>query len=306
MKAVRIHSYGGRDKISVEDVPRPELHEGEVLVRVHDAGVNPVDWKIREGLLKELMPVEFPLTLGQDFAGVVEELGPGASKFKRGDEVFGFAHGSYAEFVGVNENAIALKPKNIDFATAASIPTAGLTAWQIVVDVAKVHEGQLVLIHGAAGGVGSFATQLAKWKGATLVANASQDDFPYLREIGVDDLIDYRTQKFEDRLFDVDVVIDLVGGAVLGRSYSVVKKNEGIVVSTVGAPDQNALDRRHARGERFLMKRNQNELSQLAELIEKKIVKPRIAQVLPLDEASRAQHMIERGHAHGKIVLSVQ
>lgn len=305
MKAVRIHSYGGSDKVTIEDAPRPALHEGEVLVHVRDAGVNPVDWKIREGFMKEVLQAQFPMTLGQDFAGVVEEVGPGVSGFKNGDEVFGFAHGSYAEYATVQANSLARKPNNIDFATAASIPTAGLTAWQIIVDVANVQSGQKVLIHGGAGGVGSFAVQLAKWKDAVVIATAAPEDIPYLREIGVDQPIDFKSETFEERVRNVDVVVDLIGGAVLGRSYSVMKKHGSLIVSTVGHPDENALKRLDAKGVRFVMKRDSGELGQLASLIEKGIVKPRLAEVMPLEDAKRALDILQKGQSHGKIVLEV-
>lgn len=306
MKAVRIYSYGSSDHLTVEDAPRPTPKEGEVLVRVRDAGVNPVDWKIREGLMKEQIPADFPMTMGADFAGEIAEVGPGVQNLKSGDEVFGFAHGAYAEFATVPANAVAMKPKSIDFATAASIPTAGLTAWQIVVDVANVQPNQRVLIQGAAGGVGSFAVQIAKWKGAQVIATAAADDATYLREIGVDWVIDYKNDRFEDRVVNADVVIDLVGGAILGRSYPVMKKHGSIIISTVGRPDENALKRIDARGVSFVMKRNSSELGELAKLIDQGIVKPRLAEVLPLDEAKKAQDTLQRGHSHGKIVLEVR
>lgn len=307
MKAARIHSFGGSDKITIEeDVPPPKLGVGEVLVRIRDAGVNPIDWKIREGFLKEQMDTEFPMTLGQDFAGEVVEVGDQAPGFKPGDEVFGFAHGSYAELATVPANAMALKPKTVDFTTAASIPTAGLTAWQIIVDVANVRKDQKVLIHGAAGGVGSLAAQLAKWKGALVIATAAAEDAAYLREIGVDRVIDYKAEKFEERVNGVDLVVDLIGSAVLGRSYPVLKKQGSLLVSTVGQPDPNALDRIGAKGVRFVMKRDASELGQLAKLIDQGIVKPRLAEIFPLDEAKKAQDILQQGRSHGKIVLEVR
>lgn len=306
MKAVRIHSYGHSDQIRVEEnVPRPELKPNEVLIQIRDAGVNPIDWKIREGYLKERMPSSFPLTLGQDCSGEIVEVGAGVKKLKVGDEVFGFAHGSYAEFATATEDSVALKPEKVDFATAASIPTAGLAAWQLVVDIAKIQQGQSVLIHGAAGGVGSFAVQLAKWKGADVFATAAAEDMAYLKQIGAKQVIDYQKEKFEDKLRDVDVVLDLVGGAVLARSYSVLKKKTGLIISTVGAPDENALKKIGAKGVRFVEKRDSNELSQLASLIEQGKLQARIDEVLPLDEARKAQDLLQKGDSHGKIVLEV-
>lgn len=306
MKAVRIHSYGHSDQIRVEEnVPRPELKPNEVLIQIRDAGVNPIDWKIREGYLKERMPSSFPLTLGQDCSGEIVEVGAGVKKLKVGDEVFGFAHGSYAEFATATEDSVALKPEKVDFATAASIPTAGLAAWQLVVDIAKIQQGQSVLIHGAAGGVGSFAVQLANWKGADVFATAAAEDMAYLKQIGAKQVIDYQKEKFEDKLRDVDVILDLVGGAVLARSYSVLKKKTGLIISTVGAPDENALKKIGAKGVRFVEKRDSNELSQLASLIEQGKLQARIDEVLPLDEAKKAQDLLQKGDSHGKIVLEV-
>lgn len=306
MKAVRIHSYGGSDHLSIEEAPQPGVVDGEVLVRVRDAGVNPLDWKIREGLMKERLHADFPMTMGEDFAGEVVDVGPGVQNLKKGDEVFGFAHGSYAEFASVPVENLALKPKTIDFATAASIPTAGLTAWQIMMDVARVEDGQRVLIHGAAGGVGSFAAQIAKWRGAQVIATAMSEDAPYLREIGVDWVIDFRNEKFEERVVNADLVVDLIGGATLGRSYAVMRKHGSLIVSTVGQPDENALKRIDAKGIRFVMKRDATELKQLADLIDQGVIKPRLADVLPLEEAKRAQDILQSGQSHGKIVLEIR
>lgn len=308
MKAVRIHSYGPSDRLLLEDVPKPQPGANEFLVRIEDAGVNPIDWKIREGLMKEAMPTDFPMTIGQDFSGVVVKAPEAAMDapvpIGVGDEVFGFAKGSYAEFASVSMFDLSLKPRSIDFATAASIPTAGLTAWQIIVDEAKVSPGHRVLIQGGAGGVGSFATQLAKWKGAEVFATASGTDLPYLRQIGVDRGIDYRSEDFENVVGQVDVVIDLVGGQVLERSYGVVKTG-GLLISTVSGVNESKLGDSGARGAFFMMKHDAQKLGDLAKLIDQGVIKPRLAEVLPLADARDAQDRLRAGQSHGKIVLRI-
>jgi NADPH:quinone reductase-like Zn-dependent oxidoreductase len=304
MKSIRIHSYGDSGEMQVEEADRPKIGEGEILVKVMAAGVNPVDWKIREGYLKQFLPKTFPLTLGQDLAGVVAEVGKNVSQFKTGDEVFGFGAGAYAEYVAARDSEIALKPKTVDFVIAASIPTAGLTAWQALIDVAHVSSGQTVLIHGAAGGVGSFAVQIAKWKDARVVATASADDAVYLKSLGVEQVIDYRKERFEDRPVKADIVFDLIGGETLDRSYTVVKKG-GIIVTTVGQPDKAKARAADIRVTTMMVKRDGSELAQLSQLVDRGIVKPRVDQVLPLKEARQAQDLNQSGKTHGKIVLQV-
>jgi NADPH:quinone reductase-like Zn-dependent oxidoreductase len=306
MKSIRIHSYGDSGEMKVEEAARPQIGDGEgdVLVKVLAAGVNPIDWKIREGYMKEFMPKSFPLTLGQDLAGEVAEVGKNAGQFETGDAVFGFGSGSYAEYAAARTNEIALKPKSVDFATAASIPTAGLTAWQALIDVAHVSLGQTVLIHGAAGGVGSFAVQIARWRGARVVATASSNDAAYLKSLGVEQVIDYQTERFEARAGNPDIVLDLIGGETLNRSYRVVKKG-GIIVTTVGQPDETMAREEGARVVRIMMKRDGSELAQIAQLVDQGILKPRVDRVLPMTDAKRAHDLNQSGQTHGKIVLRV-
>jgi NADPH:quinone reductase-like Zn-dependent oxidoreductase len=304
MKVIRIHSYGNSDQIKIEDVPRPSVQDDEVLVKIRDAGVNPVDWKIREGYLKEYIPAKFPLTLGQDFSGEVVETGKNVREFKKGDEVFGFARGAYAEYALTKPGKIARKPKSIDFVAAASIPTAGLTAWQIIEDVAQVMKDQRALVHGGAGGVGSFAVQLARLKTAHVIATASSKDKEYLKSLGVERTIDYKTENFEKLLKDVDVVVDLVGGETLERSYDVLTPG-GILITTIGSIDEDLAKRKGIRSVEFFMKQEATGLAQLAALIEHGSVKPRISEVLPLDSAKQAQDLNQSGKSHGKLVLKV-
>src|SRR6476659_692960 len=197
MKAIRIHSYGGPEVLQYEDAPRPKPRAGEVLIRVHAAGVNPIDWKVREGHMKDFWPHEFPLILGWDLSGVVEELGRGVSRFKIGDEVYSLPdptrNGAYAEYIVVREPELALKPNSLHHIRAAAVPLAALTAWQSLFDTAQLQPGQRVLIHAGSGGVGHFAVQLAKWKGAYVFATASTKNQDFLRKLGVDKAIDTRS-----------------------------------------------------------------------------------------------------------------
>ena len=304
MKSIRIHSYGDSGEMKVEDSVRPRPNDEEVLVRIRAAGVNPVDWKIRAGQMRQFIPKSFPFTLGQDLAGEIAETGKNATEFKAGDEVFGFGSGSYAEYAVARQNEIALKPRSVDFTTAAAIPTACLTAYQALVDVAEVAKGQSVLIHGAAGGVGSFAVQIARWKGARVVATAAAEDASYLKGLGVEQVIDYQSERFEDRAGNPDIVIDLIGGDTLNRSYSIVKKG-GIIVSTVGQADQGKAAKTGARAVNIVMKRSSEELAEIAKLVDQGIVKPRMDKVLPIDEARRAHDLNQTGKTHGKVVLRV-
>lgn len=303
MKAAHIYSFGDSNQIKIEDSPRPQVKNNQVLVKVHDAGVNPIDWKIREGFMATKSP-HFPLTLGQDFSGEIVELGPNVKNVHKGDKVFGFATGSYAEFAVADADKIAAMPKAIDFVTAASIPTAGLTAWQLVIDQGKIKEGQTILIHGAAGGVGSVACQIALWKKANVIAVAAAEDKAYLQGLGVQKFIDYKTQRFEEFAKNVDLVIDLVGGETLSRSYQVLKKG-GVALSTVGSFKEADARNHGVRGVNFIMTPEAKGLAELARLINQGTLKVRVGEVLPLTEAKKAQDLNQNGKTHGKVVIKV-
>src|SRR6202040_3428254 len=219
MKAIRIHNYGGPEVLHYEDAPRPQPQAGEVLFPVHGAGVNPIDWKVREGHMKDFWPHKFPLILGWDLSGVVEELGTGpaaAGRFKIGDEVYSLPdptrNGAYADYIVVRESELALKPNSLHHIRAAAVPLAALAAWQSLFDTAQLQPSQRVLIHAGSGGVGHFAVQLAKWKGAYVFATASTKNQDLLRELGVDQAIDYTQQRFEDVARNIDIVLDTIGG----------------------------------------------------------------------------------------------
>ena len=308
MKAIVIHSHGGPEVLKYEDVPRPEPKDDEVLIRVMAAGINPVDGYIRQGNRGKATGEKFPIILGMDIAGVVEKTGAKASKFKAGDAVYAYSsfqeQGGYAQFAVAKENEVALKPQSITFEQAAAVPLAATTAWQALVDKAELGPGQTVLIQGGSGGVGSFAVQIAKVRGAKVIATASTQNQGFLKELGADQTIDYTTTKFEAVVKDVDVVLDGVRGDTLARSYGVVKKN-GIIVSITGRPDPAELARHGIRGESLMARPDAHVLEQLARLIDDKKIRPEVSEVFPLDQARRAHEQIASGHTRGKIVLKI-
>ena len=308
MKAVRIHNYGGPEVLKFEDAPRPQPGNGEVLVRIHAAAVNPVDWKVRAGRLKERIQYPLPLIPGWDFSGVVEATGPGVTRLKKGDEVYArpdlARNGAYAEYIVAKESEVALKPKAVDHVQAAAIPLAALTAWQALFDTAGLKAGQKVLIHGAAGGVGSFAVQLAKWKAAHVIGTASGRNQSFLRELDVDEPVDYEKAPFEDVVHDVDVVLDTIGGDTQKRSWKVLKKG-GILVSIISPPSAEEATKHGVRHGYVFVQPNASQLTEIAKLVDSGKLKPVVETVLPLSEARRAQEQSETGHTRGKIVLKV-
>lgn len=308
MKAVRIHSYGDTDVLAYEDTERPIPGVGEVLVKVYAASINPVDQAVRAGYMQGMLSLELPLTLGLDVAGVVEAVGDGVSTFAVGDAVYGYSNpmrqGTYAEYAVVHASELAPKPTRVDFASAAAVPVAAMTAWQALFDIGGLQAGQTVLIHGAGGGVGSFAVQLAAAKGARVLATAGSDKIALLRELGVAEAIDYTTTRFEDVARDVDVVLDAVGGALQERSLAVLKPG-GMLVTPVGHPDQAAAAARGVRATGMMTQPSVAELTKIARLIDAGKVKPQVSSVLPLADARQAHEQMARGHTRGKIVLQV-
>jgi len=305
MNAICIHDFGGPDVMRYENVPRPEPGSGQVLVRVHAAGVNPVDWKIREGWLGAS---PLPQILGSDIAGTVEALGPGVNEFQIGDQVFGTVadeSGAFAEYAVSGVSQLAHKPVTLDFIHAAALPIASMTAWQALFDKAELQAGQRVLIHAAAGGVGGFAVQFAKWKDAYVIGTVSVQNEHYLRELGVDEFIDYHECRFEDLVKDVDVVLDTVGGETQERSWSVLKRG-GILVSLVKPPSNEAATNHGLRGVFVRSDHNRgDELEKIAKLVVSGQVRVHVDTVLPLHEARKALEMSQHGHTRGKIVLTL-
>lgn len=306
MKAVVAHEYGAPAVLKYEDAPRPEPKENEVLVRVIACGVNPADPLVVSGRLAKEFGTHLPLIPGYDVAGVVEKIGTKVIKLKAGDAVYGYAlfGGGWAEYAVLAENEAAIKPKSLSFLDAAAVPLAALTAWQALVDVAKLSAGQTVLIHGGSGGVGTFAIQIAKAREARVIATASTANQDLLKELGADVAIDYTKTKFEEVVKDVDVVLDSVGRDTLARTYAIVKKG-GIIATLVSRLDQGELDKHGIRGASIWGKPDALELAEITRLIEEKKIKPVVSQVMPLSDAIKASQQAATHHTRGKIVLRI-
>lgn len=308
MKAVQIYQYGEAGELKYEDAPLPEIQPDEVLVKVYASGVNPVDWKVRKGYLKDMIPYSFPLIVGWDMAGVIEKTGDGVTDLKAGDEVYGMTdmmrNGTYAEYVAVKAAKIGLKPQSLDFVTAASVPMAGHTAWQGIFEHGKLQAGQKILINGAAGSVGSMAVQLARWKGAFITGTASKQNAAYLTALGADMVLDYHEENFEDRIKNVDVLFDTVGGETQIKLLRVMKPG-GIVVSTVGITDPEAVKSNGLQGIAYSAVPVPAQLKQIADLIDAGKLQTLVSKVLPLQDVAEAHRLSEEGHMHGKIVLKV-
>lgn len=316
MKAIQYSEYGSPSVLKYVDVPKPMPAAGEVLVKVRAAGVNTIDWEIRNGSLRQYGN-GLPGIPGFDVAGDVVALGEGvshfeigetASDFKIGDAVFARLNKSagYAEYVSIPTKLLVRKPKNIDYVQAASVPTAAMTAYQALFDAGGLKPGQTVLIHGAGGGVGHFAVQFAKNAGATVIGTGSEYNAAFIKQMGADVFIDYRSQKFEELAKDVDVVLDSIGGDTLKRSYDVVKKG-GIIVSIVAFPDRTELNKRGIRGvSRDMDVTNTASLAEIAKLLEKGAIKPEISATFPLQEAAKAHEKSETGHMRGRVVLTIE
>jgi NADPH:quinone reductase-like Zn-dependent oxidoreductase len=303
VKAVRIHAFGGPETVRIEDVPLPKPAPDEVLVRVHAAGVNPIDWKVRQGLMGAL---PLPRTLGSDFAGVVEALGSDGTGLFAGQSVFGYSEsgGAFAELIAVPVTNLAPKAPSMDFVEAAAAPLSALTAWQALFEVADIQRGQKILIHGAAGGVGMFAVQLALRHGAWVIATASSRNLPMLVRLGANQVIDHNATRFEDAVKNVDVVLDLVGGETLDRSWKALK-NGGRLVSTVSTPSPAKALLCGARAWKMQTIVRPDELTLIGDLIDNGEIKVIVEKVLPLSRVSEALELSRRGHVRGKLVLRV-
>jgi NADPH:quinone reductase-like Zn-dependent oxidoreductase len=308
MKAIVIHQYGEPDVLKYEDAPRPEPKENQILVRVIAAGVNPVDGAARSEKYAKFFGITLPFIPGYDIAGVVEKTGAKVTKFKAGDSVYAYIGlgegGGYAEYAVVTEEEAAPKPKSLAYESAAGVPVVALTAWQALIDTAKLSAGQTVLIHGGSGGVGSFAIQIAKARGAKVIATASTANQDFLKQLGADVAIDYTKQKFEDVAKGVDVVLDSVGKDTLARSYGIVKKG-GFVVTLVAQIDEAELAKYGIRGASLSVKPDSNELAEIGKLIDEGKIRVLVSQTFPLCEAMKAQEQVATGHTRGKIVLKV-
>ncbi|MDN3015593.1 NADP-dependent oxidoreductase [Paenibacillus sp. BSR1-1] len=332
MKAMVIDRYG-EVPMRLAEMPTPELGEYEVLAEIHAASINPVDFKIRDGKVKLLVKYRMPLILGNDFSGVVVKVGAKVTRFKVEDEIYARPRkskiGTFAEYISIHENDIALKPKNLSFEEAASIPLVGLTTYQALHDILQLQKGQKILIQAGAGGVGTFAIQLAKLMGATVATTASEAGTNLVKSLGADEIINYKSEKFEDRLKNYDAVFDTLGGKILEKSFDVLKDG-GKIVSVSGLPNARfakeygsgffktllfsaasskltALEKKHNVQYTFLfMKPSGDQLRIIAEFIESGKIKPVIDRVFPFKDAQKAMEYAQSGRAKGKIILKIR
>jgi alcohol dehydrogenase len=312
MKAVQINKYGGSEVVEInENVLKPTASQGHLLIEVYAAGVNPVDWKIREGHMSQMVPLKFPATLGGDFSGIVAEVGEGVSGFKKGDEIYGQAStirdgsGSFAEFALADANTTAHKPENMSHVEAAALPLTGVSAWQALVDHIGLSRGKKILIHGGGGGIGSIAIQIARHLGAYVAVTVSPKDMQYVKEIGADKVIDYKNQSFEDMLHNYDAVFDTVGGETYVRSFRVLKKG-GIIVSMLEQPDPDLIEKYGVKAIGQFTQVNSERLSRLAELVDKSVIKVHVEKTYPLEQVGEALEYQKGGHPRGKVVLKIK
>jgi NADPH:quinone reductase-like Zn-dependent oxidoreductase len=311
MRAVHFYAYGGPEQLVLEQVPRPEPQAGEVLVRVYAAGVNPIDWKIRKGFFKDVRPVPFPFTPGSELAGTVELLGPGITGWKRGQAVYGRgAKGAYADYAVIAADQLSDIPHNISFDQAASVPAGASTAWMALFSLADLQAGQTVLVHGAAGGVGNYAVQLARRIGAHVIGTASSKNLEFVHTLGAETVIDYATTPFEQVVHKVDVVVDPLGGEMQDRSWPLIKPG-GMLVA-IGHPSAEDVAVKYGvrTASTILAQpvppdREPRPLREISALIESGLLLPQVGQVFSLEEAAQAQALSETGHGRGRIVLHI-
>jgi NADPH:quinone reductase-like Zn-dependent oxidoreductase len=306
MKAVVAHEYGGPEVLKYEDVPLPEPKDNEILVRVIASGVNPADPLILNGKYAKEFGTHLPLILGYDMAGVVVKTGSKVTKLKIGDPVYAYLlwGGGWAEYCISNESESAIKPKSLSFVDAASVPLAALTAWQALIDLGKIQAGQTVLIHGGSGGVGSFAIQIAKARGARVIATASTANQDLLKQLGADVAIDYTKQNWEDTVHDVDLALLPVGGETMRRTYGVMKKG-GTIATLISRADPAELEKRGIRGAPVFSHPDATELAEITKLIDEGKIKPIVSQALRLADAAKADAQAATHHTRGKIVLKI-
>ncbi|PES97626.1 NADPH:quinone reductase [Bacillus cereus] len=332
MKAMIIDKYG-KVPMRMTEVPTPEINEYEVLAEIHAASINPIDFKIRDGKVKMLLKYEMPLILWNDFSGVIVKVGAKVTRFKVGDEIYARPRkdkiGTFAEYIAIHEDDIALKPKNLSFEEAASIPLVGLTSYQALHDIMHLQQGQKILIHAGSGGVGTFAIQLAKIMGATVTTTASEAGANLVKSLGADEIINYKIEKFEDILTNYDAVFDTIGGTTLEKSFNIIKSG-GNIVSVSGMPNARfgkefgsgffktllfslasnkltALEKKHNAQYSFLfMKPSGDQLRIIANYIEAGKIKPVIDRVFPFEDAQKAMEYSESGRAKGKIIVKIK
>jgi NADPH:quinone reductase-like Zn-dependent oxidoreductase len=310
MKAAQINEYGTDVVVINRNVNTPEIASGKILVKVHAAGVNPFDWKIREGYVPSADKFRFPITLGGDFAGTVMDVGQGVTLYRTGDHVYGSGlilsggSGAFAEFVLASEKLTALKPEKASYLEAAALPLTGVSAWDVLFDKMKLQKGQKILIHGGSGGIGSMAIQMAKYLGAHVATTARKDKSEYLKTLGADEIIDYKDEVFEEKLKDFDAVFDTVGGDTYKRSFKVLQKG-GIIVSMLEQPDQELMDKYQVNAAGQSTRINSHQLKKLAELFDSGVVTVTIDRVFPLEETGQAMEYQRVGSVKGKVVIEI-
>jgi len=311
MKAVVINQYGGKEELTEQDVILPELKENQVLIKEHATSINPIDWKLREGYLKQMMDWPFPIILGWDVAGVITEVGSQVTDWKVGDQVFARPEttrfGTYAEETIVDDHLVAKIPENVTFEEAAAVPLAGLTAWQALFDHGNLQKGEKVLIHAGAGGVGTYAIQLAKQAGAYVITTASKKNHELLEKLGADEVIDYHTTNFTEVLTDIDLVFDTMGGDVQKSSVSVLKQNTGRLISIVGIESEDLAKEKNIKAESIWLQPDGKQLQNIADLMAAKKVVSVIGEVFPFSRQGifDAHALSETHHAVGKIVIKM-
>jgi alcohol dehydrogenase len=312
MKAIQISKYGGYDVLEiVPEVQKPAPANGQILVEVHAACINPFDGKLRQGFMKDNIPLKFPVTMGGDFAGTVVSIGRGVAGVVNGDEVYGTANilsggtGSFAEYALANFGHISQKPKAIDFFQAASLPLVGVSSIQAIEDYIALQRGQKILIHGGAGGIGSIAIQLAKSHDAYVATTVSKDSFEYVKKLGADEIIDYKNEKFENILHDFDAAYDTVGGEITNKSFAILKRG-GVLVSMMGKPNEKLAEEYKVTVVGQRTKTDTKHLKRLAELVDSGKIKPQVNKIFPFDEIQLAFKYQEEGHPHGKVVLQIK
>lgn len=310
MKAAQINQYGEGDVVKInENAQRPTVTSEKILIETFAASVNPIDWKIREGHHQQSL--QFPITLGSDFSGIVTEVGANVSGFKKGDEVYGMAgiihngSGTFAEFILADPKLTSLKPKKTNFIEAAALPLAGTSAWQALVDYIRLSAGQKIIIHGGAGGLGSVAIQIAKHIGAYIATTVSLGNKDYVKNLGADEIIDYKNQNFETILHDFDAVFDTVGGDTYVKSFQVLKKN-GVIVSMLVQPNKDLMEKYGVKAILEWTGPTTDRLTKIADLVDQGAMKINIDKTFPLDQAAQALTYQQKNHPRGKVVIVIK
>ncbi|TWX66875.1 NADP-dependent oxidoreductase [Colwellia demingiae] len=308
MRAVRIHQYGGTETLQLDQIDTPVINTDDILIKVKASSINPVDWKIREGYLQDFIPYKLPTTLGWDVAGIVSAVGDSVTDFKVGDEVYSRPEisrdGTYADYIAVEADEVAMKSTKLDFAQAAALPLAGITAWECLVDVGQLQAGQRVLIHAGAGGVGHLAIQIAKAKGAIVIATASAKNQDLLTKFGADQAVDYNQGNLLEQIEPVDLVVDTIGGAVQSQSWALLKAG-GMLVSIVDQPSEEIAKEHNVKAAFVFIQPSSRILRELNTLVEQDQLIPFIEHRFPLENIAEAHLQSQSGRTRGKIVIEV-